>query len=422
VVKLLRVALFVLLAGGFVSASAFAQTPPKVIHVYRGLYGPTDVEDTLPQRLFFTFSTYGAADDSTVFAGGSDIADASLQAHRFYQGAQTRLSLRRQRARSLVNFDTSSAMRYYPGLHDVTTAQHGTTLETLFVLSPRLKVQFGGSGSYTPYYQVQPGQTSGLVPAPEQDFSVKRQKTLAYGGVGAVTFTPTRHSELIVNGGGRYTQFLGAPDFTSYSAGARFTERFSRDFALVLGYSSGSQGRSDGLPTPVKNIDAGINYSRGLWLSPRTSLGFSTGSAIVAALGGQHFELTGSAYLKHQLSGRWTAQLAVTRGLQTIETAPRPFIGETVTGSFNGYFSRRIALRFAPTYSHGTDVATTLGSYRNFSNQARIEVAFSRFWAVYAEHFYYSYRTTGGVDIGLLPGVDRQGVRTGLVLWAPLVR
>jgi hypothetical protein len=88
----------------------------------------------------------------------------------------------------------------------------------------------------------------------------------------------------------------------------------------------------------------------------------------------------------------------------------------------SGYFTRRISLRLAPTFGHGADVATETGSYRSFSNQARIDVAFSRFWAVYVEHYYYNYRMTGIADIRLPPGLDRQGVRTGLVLWAPLVR
>jgi hypothetical protein len=422
VVKTLRIASSLLLACSAASATAFAQAPPKVVHVYRGLYGPSEVEQNLPERLFFTLSTYGAADDSTVF-GNADISGVSLQSHRFYQGAQTRLSLRRQRARSLINFESTSALRYYPGLHDVTTSQHGGSLDSLFVLSPRLKLQIGAGGSYSPYYQFQPGQgASGPSAAPEQDFSIARQRTLAYGMLGALTFTPTRHSELSVNGGGRYTQFIGAPDFVSHSAGARFTHRVSRDIAVVLGYSSALLGRSDGPGTTTRNIDAGINYNRGLWLSPQTSIGFSTGSAIVAALGGQRFALTGSAFVKHQLSARWTAQVAVARGLQTVDTAPRPFIGETVTGSLSGYFTRRISLRLAPTFGHGADVATETGSYRSFSNQARIDVAFSRFWAVYVEHYYYNYRMTGIADIRLPPGLDRQGVRTGLVLWAPLVR
>ena len=84
-----------LVAGVLAPQVAAAQAPPKTtIHVYRGLFGPTEVEENLPQRLFFTFSAYGAADDSTALGGG-DIADVGLQAQRFYQGAQARLSMRR---------------------------------------------------------------------------------------------------------------------------------------------------------------------------------------------------------------------------------------------------------------------------------------------------------------------------------------
>lgn len=422
-----RIAIVLLLAGSVASATAFAQeaptpAPPRDLHVYRGLYGPTDVEQTLPERLFFTLSTYGAADDSTAFGAG-DISDVTLQSRRIYEGAQTRLSFRRQRTRSLINFESTSALRYYPGLHDVTTSQHGGNLAASFALSSRVKLQIGLAGAYSPYYEFHPGQgASGPTGSPEQDFSITRQRTLGYGALGALTIATTRHSEFTIDGGGRYTQFLGAPDFFSHSAGARFSKRMSRDVSLVLGYSSGFLGRSDGRGTLTSNIDAGINYNRGFLISPKTTLGFSTGSAIVAARGGQQFELIGAAFLKHQVSGRWSTEATVSRGLQTIDTAPRPFIGETVTASFSGYLTRRIGVRLAPSYGHGTDVADVAGSYRSYSTQARIDVAFSRFWAVYVEHFLYNYRMTGGAGISLPPGLDRQGVRTGLVLWAPLVR
>jgi hypothetical protein len=424
VLKRLLIGSIPLVAGVLAPQVAAAQAPPKTtIHVYRGLFGPTEVEENLPQRLFFTFSVYGAADDSTALGGG-DIADVGLQAQRFYQGAQARLSMRRQRARSLMNFEGSSSLRYYSGLHDVTTSQYGGSMDSQFVTSPRVKFNIAAAGSYNPSYQVQPGQSSaaGPVPPSEQDFSVSRQRVANYGGVGAMTFAPTRHSEFVVTGGARYTQFLDADDFLSHSAGARFTHRMSRDFSLVLGYSTGMQGRSDLPGTRTQNIDAGINYGRGLWLSPRTSIGFSTGSAIVSALDGKHFELTGSAFVKQQLSARWTAQATVTRGVQAVDTAPRPFVGEIVTGSFGGYFSRRFALRLAPSYSHGVDVASEHGSYQSYSNTSRLEWAVSRSWALYVEHYYFRYRSTGLELPASAPSLDRQGIRTGLTLWAPLVR
>jgi hypothetical protein len=404
--------------------AALAQAPAKTtVHVYRGLFGPTELEENLPQRLFFTFSTYGAGDDSSAL-GGPDIGDVSLQEDRFYQGAQARVSLRRQRARSLMNFEGTSAIRYYHGLHGVTTGQHGGSLDAQFVRSPRVKFQVSASGSYSPQYQLQFGQGAGGEAAlpPGEDFSVARQRTLNYGGLGAMTYTAGRHTELVVTGGARYTQFLDAQDFLSHSAGARFTHRVSRDFALVLGYSTGVQGRS-GLPgTRAQNIDAGLSYARGMWLSPRTSMGFSTGSAIISALDGRHFELTGSAFLKHQMSARWTAQVSVSRGMQAVEAAAQPFIGETVTGTLSGYFSRRFAVRISPMYGHGSDVSVANASYHSVSNQARVEWAFNRNWAYYVEHYYFHYRTTGIALSSRLPGLDRQGIRTGLTLWAPLVR
>jgi hypothetical protein len=424
VVKRLLIGSIPFLAGVLASQAAFAQAPPKTtIHVYRGLFGPTELEENLPERLFFTFSTYGAGDDSSAL-GGTDIADVTLQARRFYQGAQARFSMRRQRARSLINFEGTSALRYYPGLHGVTTSQHGGSLDAQLVRSPKLKFQLSAAGAYSPYYQFQPGQASvaGPVPAPGQDFSVARQRTLNYGGLGAMTYSAGRYTEFVVNGGARYTQFLDAPDFISHSLGARVTHRVSRDFALVLGYSTGLQGRS-GLPgTRTQNIDAGLNYAHGVWLSPKTSIGFSTGSAIVSALDGKHFELTGSAFVKQQLSPRWTAQVAVARGIQAVETSPRPFIGETINASLGGYFSRRLSLRLTPMFGHGTDVTVNGGSYRSFSNQARVEWAFSRFWAFYVEHYYFHYRTAGPELPSELPGLDRQGARTGITLWAPMVR
>jgi hypothetical protein len=424
VLQRLLIGSITLAAGVLAPQVALAQAPPKTtIHVYRGLFGPTETEENLPQRLFFNFSTYGAADDNTALGGG-DIADVGLQARRFYQGAQARLSMRRQRSRSLMNFEGTSSLRYYHGLNDVTTSQYGGSMDSQFVTSPRVKFNIAAAGSYNPSYQVQPGQSAAAGPLPpvDQDFSVSRQRTLNYGGVGTMTFAPGQHSEFVVTGGARYTQFIDADDFLSHSAGARFTHRVSRDFALVLGYSTGVQGRS-GLPgTRTQNIDAGVNYGKGVWLSPRTSIGFSTGSAIVSALDGRHFELTGSAFVKQQVSARWTAQASVTRGLQAVDTAPRPFVGEIVAGSLGGYFSRRFALRLSPSFSHGVDVASENGSYQSYSNTSRFEWAVSRNWALYAEHYYFHYRSAGLDLPATAPSLDRQGFRTGLTLWAPLVR
>lgn len=424
----LRLGSFAFVALVMSAAPARAQQEaPKPIRVFRGLFGPTESEQKLHQRLFVTISAYGAADDSSPFSSGADIADTPLQVGRFYQGAQAQLSFKRQRARSILTVDGLSGLRYYSGLHGITTSQHGGTLNGDFVPAPRWRVQINGSGSYTPNFQLQLGQPQADGPAAPggagEDFSVSRQKAIAYGVGTTVTWLPNRASEVLLSAGGRYSQILGAPDFSARSARARYTRRISRDFALRLGYGDGLEGRSDGEASRVQNIDAGVSYSRGIVFSPKASIGFSSGSAIVSTADGRHFQMVGATFLKYQLSARWTAQAGVDRSVQSIPTAPRPFVTDAANASLSGYLTRRTSLRIQPTFAKGVDVQFKLARYHSYSNQSRLEFALSRFWAVYVEHFYYRYEFSAAADLSSgLPRLTRQGARMGLTLWAPMVR
>jgi hypothetical protein len=183
------------------------------------------------------------------------------------------------------------------------------------------------------------------------------------------------------------------------------------------------QGRSDLPGTRTQNIDAGINYGRGLWLSPRTSIGFSTGSAIVSALDGRHFELTGSAFVKQQISARWTAQASVTRGLQAVDTR-----AASVRRRDRHRHLRRLFL--APRRDARVAVAQPRRRRRDRERQlsqlceylARRVGGQPLLGHSTPSTITSTYRSTGLDLPGTAPALDRQGLRTGLTLWAPLVR
>jgi hypothetical protein len=59
-----------------------------------------------------------------------------------------------------MNFEGSSSLRYYSGLHDVTTSQYGGSMDSQFVTSPRVKFNLAAAGSYNPSYQDSAGQSS----------------------------------------------------------------------------------------------------------------------------------------------------------------------------------------------------------------------------------------------------------------------
>jgi hypothetical protein len=414
-----------LLLGSAAPAQAQGGRPPT-LHIFRGLFGPTESEQQLNRRLFLSMSIYGSTDDNTAFATGGEIGDEGLQRGRIYQGAQAQLSFKRQRPRSLLTLSGSSGLRYYADLHDVTTTQHGGTIATELTHSPRFRVQLAGSARYAPNYQVQvgPAPPIGTLPSqPGDDASVGRQKLIEYGGGVSFVLTPDRVTEWLFAAGGGYSQFIDAPDFGSRSARVRYTRRLSRDFSLRLGYGDGDAGRSDGTRTRMQDIDLGVNYNRGLVLSPRTSLGFSSGSAIVSASGERKFTLVGSAFVKHQLSPRWSLQTNVNRSLQSIPTAPRPFVTDAVDVSFAGYLTRRTSMRLTPACSRGVDAVDPSARFTSCASNARFEFALNRFWAVYGEHFYYRYNFSPGTDLSTgVPRQIRQGARAGLTLWAPMIR
>ena len=396
------------------------------MHIFRGLFGPTESEQQLNRRLFLSLSVYGATDDNTAFATGGDISDEGLQRGRVFQGAQAQLSYKRQRPRSLLTLSGSSGLRYYADLHDVTTTQHGGTIGAELISSPRFRVQLAGSARYAPNFQVQLGPAGPIGSLPSQpgdDASVGRQKMIEYGGGVSFVLTPNRVTEVLLAAGGSYSQFIDAPDFDSRSARVRYTRRLSRDFSLRLGYGDGDAGRSDGERTRLQDIELGVNFNRGLVLSPRTSIGFSSGSALVSTSGQRQFTLVGSAFVKRQLSPRWSLQTTVNRSLQSIPTAPRPFVTDAVDVSFAGYLTRRTSMRLTPQCSRGVDAIDPASRFTSCASNTRFEFALNRFWAVYGEHFYYRYNFSPGTDLSTgVPRQIRQGARAGLTLWAPVIR
>lgn len=407
--------------------SAHAQPPAsRERHPFRWLFGPTESEEKLNERLFLSLSTYGAVDDSSRFGSGADIRDLSLQSGRLYQGAEAQLSYLRRRPRAILGVTAASGLRYYASLRDVTTSKHTGSLSAELIASPRVRVKLTGDGGYAPNFQLQLGSASSADPGSRTggaDSSVYRQKVVTYGGTGSVIYTPNRASELVVSGGAGYSQFLDAADYHSQSAGVKYTRILSRDLSLRLGYGQSVAGRSDTSAFRTQNIDAGLNYSRGLVLSPRTSIEFSSGSAIVSATGARQFVLLGSGTVNHQLARRWTVHTGLERTLQTVSTAARPFVAQVVSSGVTGYPTRRTAVRLSSGYARGADVTKASARYSSLSNQVRTEFALNRFWALYIEHFYYRYAFTAAADLSTgPPQLTRQGARGGLTLWAPVKR
>jgi hypothetical protein len=134
--------------------------------------------------------------------------------------------------------------------------------------------------------------------------------------------------------------------------------------------------------------------------------------------------VTGNAYLNRQVGRSWDARLEYRRGMQFVEGFPDPFFSDTVSTTLEGFAGPRTRLSFGATYTSGDVGVLTDRSYDTYNANAHAQLAATRWLAFYADYFFYHYKFAPGVVLpfGIGRGLDRNGVRVGVNLWAPLLR
>jgi hypothetical protein len=208
------------------------------------------------------------------------------------------------------------------------------------------------------------------------------------------------------------------------------SQRVTRNLSLVAGYGN-QQGvyrdvnDKDSL-VRVHNIDAGVNYSRPLGRTRRTTIGFTSGSTIAQdAFDQSQFRFIGSARLNREIGRSWHATGAYNRGVSIVAGFQQPFFADTVAVDVAGSAGQRIGLSFNGGYSKGEmGFATTATKNKSFTSTSRIRIGLSRTTGFSAEYEFYQYTFDSGaaLPLGVPPSLHRQGLRFGFDLFLPIIR
>jgi hypothetical protein len=82
--------------------------------------------------------------------------------------------------------------------------------------------------------------------------------------------------------------------------------------------------------------------------------------------------------------------------------------------------------RTFPSYARGTaGVGAESNPYDSLASTTRLEIGLGRRVAFYFEHFYYRYAFANNTNLPpmvAVSGLNRNGARVGLTLWAPVIR
>lgn len=420
------------------AADAQVERPQRAA---RGIFGGPAPSPNSPQQLDFSASLFGAYDDDVTAEGTLGSAVTSGQdLGGVYSGLTMGLSYNRRIGRR-ASFGSSAgtSLRYYPSLNGHTLAPIGQQVAAGFSIgserNERNRLSFGGNASFAPYYALSllPSTEApleigdGNVAPQPVDSIVTRRETIGYGGGVQFQRALGRRSSLELNYG------INAIDFdeesrqqSSQSVGAHYRQNISKALGWKVGYQRADANFGSGIDTVANHmIDAGLDFLKPLSLTRRTSLTFSVGPSMLQQNDSRQFRIVGDLALNHEIGRTWVARATYHRGVGMVAGLNSAVFSNGVGGALEGLLSQRLDFSAMGSFSTGEFALTgAQNNYDTYQASMRLRAALQRQTAVYIEYvaYRYAFDSRFGLPVGIPGRLVRQGLRTGLSLWLPIIR
>ena len=388
--------------------------------------------DPEPATLRLSVSTFGGYDTDVTGVA----ADPESSPSAPYGGSSVALNFRNRTDK--IDFSSRGSVDYrnYRTDEPLSAVSYSGNVAVAADVTSRLSVSANVMSLYSPRFQFtllptlgNIATTADLLPT-ALDYGLSSQSTASVYGGGSASLRVSRRSTLNVQASGGTQRLLGENiEVSARSYGGGYSYTMTRYAKLRVGYS---QMESD---YPVvfqsrrftqKSIDAGIDYSRPLSVSRRTTFSFGTGSAAIDNGTDTLYTITGNAALRHQIHRSWEANIAYARGLGVVAGFTEPFFADSVNSSLTGDLNSRLSLVLAAGYTNGyIGLGVLNDNYVSYQASTRLEwVARRDRIGVYGSYYYYGYEFERATQVvtPIPRRINRHGVRAGLVFKFPLLQ
>jgi hypothetical protein len=383
------------------------------------------------QGLLLTASVAGGYDDDVTSRTGTappTTTDPGLGTGGSFVMTNLALNYARQSRKVTFGAGASSSVRFYRAIESFTADTHAASAGLSAAVAPRLRVAAHGSASLSSHY------TLNILPVfvedavrhvegPSLDYNLAAAELIRlHSGVQA-NYSLSRRSNLhgsySVSESRTERADRNLPNLRTIAWGGGFSQGLTQHATFRLGFhrQQGTYGGSRGMP--VDSYHVGLNYSRPLSISRRTTLNFSGGSAVVATETGRRAELIGHVILDHRISRVWNLNASYNRAVGFVDGFESPALTDSVLATLDGNVNRRVTVKGTLGYSEGNLGAAGTNSprYTTYSAGARTTLLLYRGLAGFADYIYYQYhfRHVLVLPFGMPSQLNRQGVRVGLV-------
>jgi len=382
-----------------------------------------------------------AYDDNLLAAAGAG-TPSPVQTGGSYTNLAPAVRLQLHGRRLQLGVNGASTFRYYSiGPTTATTYDVGAGFSAQVAQKTTVRVNQAVSYAPTDLYALF-GTTSTPTTTPAlgepigtaPDYQANALGSYTYGTNASVDHALGARTSVSFNGGVRYTDVAGAlPGLSktrTWDAGVHLARSLSHGVRLRFGYAYNDARYSATFWTVEQDVDIGIDYTRPLSATRRLTLGFSLGPTVAsvppAVAGepqgsGNHFRLSGAAFLERQIGRSWSARAAFNRGTTYVGGLAGPAYTDSASIETSGFVNRRVDLLFSAAASAGqmTSQAALAAPFTTYTADVRLRVALSRACALYLEGLFYEYSFDPSLVVvpGMPDHLKRNSVRVGIDLW-----
>ena len=316
------------------------------------------------QALLFSASVAtGYDDDVTSGTASTPSSDPRLRASGTFVMTDLALSYGRQSRRINFGGAANASVRRYQAIEPFTADTYGGSAGMSATIAPRLRLGANASASRSSHYTltifpVFVEDPVSPVAGPSLDYNLGTADLARHHGGVQLNYSPTRRSNVNAN----YSVAESRSSQQRYKLntiawGGGYSHGLTQYATLRLGFrrQQGTYGEARRVRrVPVDSYDIGVNYSRPLSFSRRTTMRFGAGTAVVAtsvvgtSLVGTSDRRTarviGHAILTHRFSRAWDLNASYNRAVGFIEGFEEPAKTDTVVSALVGKLNRRVTV------------------------------------------------------------------------------
>lgn len=310
--------------------------------------------------------------------------------------------------------------------------QYYANAEATTKVGSRLELKASAGYLHSPYYSFfnSFGQSSNVTlndaPLTFSPYAVAMAENESVEGAAGLTYQTTRNSHFNASVYRRQTNFAQQTDADYLLNGYRvgWSLQLSRDLGVHTGYSHEriDQGGAVGGGYDHDVIDAGIDFTKSLSLSRRTTLGITTSTSMFKdSSSNSRIRVNGLVSVQKFFRRTWRVAAEASRQTEFLPGFVEPLLTDTVGAFLSGMFSRRIDWMAGVSGGHGNYGFSDTTGFGTVAATTQLNYALTHHLSAYAQYVSFWYEVPARTTSLRLPGqMNRQVASVGVSAYIPV--